>query len=162
MAVPDDSAAMRRTEELVTRARAELAWLRDDGYVESDANVIPGRFHLTFRGPHGQIVVSVHPGMSEIEIWLRPKGMSGYGWEMQEYLKARGLVAPHPRIDATSREAVERALDSHLNALKLLRDTELAGNWAAVDREGIADARRQREKIIDQIVRRAKAEPPER
>jgi hypothetical protein len=61
-----------------------------------------------------------------------------------------------------TREAVKRALDSHLNALKSLRDTELAGDWAAVDREGIADARRKREEIIDQIVRRAKTEPPER
>lgn len=142
---------------LLPQMRRNLSWLRDDGYRETDTQVLRSRFHLRFTGPHGRIIVTVNPGMSELEIWMRPAGMSGTGPAMQEYLQARGLPAPQQRIDGTSLAAVQRAVDDHAAALKLLRDKELAGDWSPLPDHAarIAESRARRAALINEIVQRA-------
>lgn len=76
------------------RMRARLAWLIEDGFTETDARVIPAQFQVAFRGPHAAISISVVPGMSEIDIFLKPRGAPGHGPALQDYLGARELRAP--------------------------------------------------------------------
>ena len=150
-----------RMNRLVRRVRRNLTWLLEDGYQEAKALILPSRFHLWFIGPYGQVIVSVNPGMSEIEIWLRPPDMDGHGPAMQEYLAARGLPVPSVRIDATRPEYVEVAIDAQTAALEQLRHHELAGDWTPLDRESsLRSAHAEREKVISEIVDRA-SKPPD-
>jgi hypothetical protein len=119
--------------------RTRLEWLIDDGFVETKARVLPAQFSLRFQGPRAAISISVIPGRSEIEIFLKRKDAPGHGPALREYLKARGLPAPSERIDATSVAAVDAAIDGHAAALKLLRHFELAGDWTPLDRSAALD-----------------------
>ncbi|HEX7300301.1 MAG TPA: hypothetical protein VF257_14990 [Solirubrobacteraceae bacterium] len=44
------------TPVLLEHARRQLAWLRDDGYEESNSLVVGSAFHLRFAGAHGELI----------------------------------------------------------------------------------------------------------
>jgi hypothetical protein len=78
---------------------------------------------------------------------------------MQEYLRARGLSAPDPRIDASTRASIERAVDVDAAALAVLRDQELARDWTVLERPHPTPCRKGRQNLVDQIVQRARRRP---
>jgi hypothetical protein len=140
--------------------RGRLGWLIEDGFVETKTRVLPAQFQLEFQGTNGAISISVVPGRSEIEIFLKPRNASGHGPALWEYLQARGLPAPSERIDATSDAAVDAAIDEHAAALKLLRHLELAGDWTPLDRPAaLADARQHREQLIERLIDTSRDDP---
>jgi hypothetical protein len=142
------------------RMRGRLQWLMEDGFVETKARVLPAHFALRFQGPRAAISISVIPGRSEIEIFLKERDASGHGPALWEYLEARGLPALSERIDATSDAAVDAAIDEHAAALKLLRHLELAGDWTPLDRSAaLADARKHREELIERLIDASRDHP---
>ena len=117
--------------ELLERMRANLAWLVDDGYRESNAIVDRSACHLRFDGPEARVHVTVDVGHRVIAMTLVPTGRSGPGPDVLEFLWARGMPVPRPAWSAGTMQA---AVDEHAAALKLLRGTELAGHWARLER----------------------------
>lgn len=118
------------SEAWLVHARRNLSWLLEDGYEETRVRVLRSRFLLEFSGPHGQVTVTVYPGMEAVQIWLRPRGRGAQRRSMWEYLNARGLKVPRrERIDTTSVASVNRAIDAYTESLEQLRDKELSGDW---------------------------------
>jgi hypothetical protein len=157
--MPADNPIPVDTQQLLSQTRAELAWLRDLGFVETKAMVLSSRFHLYFDGPSGDLIVTINPGMSAIEIWLRPPGGRGHGPSMQQYLRAHGFPEPDQRVDATSHEAAQRAVRANIQALRLLADHELAGNWTPLTQPEPGAKRRQMDELVTELVRRGQHPP---
>lgn len=118
-----------QSRDMLMRLRSRLRWLVRDGYQQTDVTVLASRFHVTFRVPHAQVTITGYPGMSDLEVWLRPAEGAGPELPMQHCLELRGLTALSQRIDGSSVETVHAAIDAHAAALKQLRQFELAGDW---------------------------------
>jgi hypothetical protein len=61
------------------RMRGRLGWLIEDGFAETKTRVLPAQFQLRFEGTHAAISISVVPGKSEIEIFLKRRQTPGHG-----------------------------------------------------------------------------------
>ena len=116
-------------ERVAQRTRQDLAWLVADGYEETDAQIDRRGCIMRFEGPNGKVSLTVF--RTELEIWIQPRG--GRRAEMQTYLRAHGLPAPNPIINADTPEKLDRAMTDHFGALATLRETELAGKFTPSD-----------------------------
>lgn len=54
------------------RARAELVWLVEDGYVETRAELERANFRLDYRSDECAVLIGVHLGMSEVNVRIGP------------------------------------------------------------------------------------------
>jgi hypothetical protein len=146
-------------EQLANRIRSDLAWLSEFGYVEDKAILASG-CSMWFKGPRGEIVVSI--GRGQFEIWLTPLGRPRA--QMQSYLKAHGLGAPRSLYltGLDTAEGLDSAFREQFGALELLRDSEVAGNsdvqpWRGTAQVHAAAHRRDFEQVTSRILARVRA-----
>jgi hypothetical protein len=123
---------------LFGRARSELAWLLEDGYAETRAELDGAGFTLEYRSDHGSALIGVALFKSEFVVFL---GSPSASWlsqdkvDLLDVLRTLGVSAPDvypPNL--ASREQLLEFLMGYLDGLKALRQDEIAGDWARYDR----------------------------
>jgi hypothetical protein len=136
-----------QSERLLPSFRAAFAWLGQMGFVETEAAVSPGLIALRFAGPSAQVGVSAELSRNELLIFVAP--VDEDYWERRVALESLLEAYGHP---VTLEQRVVPSTDDHwtavtaayADALRLLRDTALVGDWSKLDQaREITAARRK-------------------
>lgn len=130
------------SKQFLDVARASFAWLPNElGMRETKALVSSAAFQLFFDGPAGQVVLAGDLREREFSVDLAPPGSTSWNGEvsMQALLEVHGLPSAPGRIDGRYVSATIETIDANSQALRLLRDLELAGDWSKLK---LARARR--------------------
>jgi hypothetical protein len=137
----------------IAAARANLAWLLSEGFTEVKAKEGGASFSLYFVGPQARIMISVDLARgSEIDVFLGPPDQADATAPLNllrdervaldAILRARNHSPVGGYLTGRSVEERVQSLEHHLEALKLLRETELQGDWSK-----LAEAGRQGEML---------------
>ena len=84
-------------QAIFDRARRELAWLSEDMYTQTRAELDRASFALEYRSDHGAVLIGVHLAISEVEVRIGLPSitwLSGGGIDLLYALRRHGLPTP--------------------------------------------------------------------
>jgi hypothetical protein len=156
------------SERLLGLIVERLAWLEDDGFAVATRDARGSRLSLAYSSGRGRVTVSVEGGRGDIALWLAPPDQNdpqapidflrGPRVMMESLLQTHGLPCP-PGHWSRAADA-PAVVGNYLDALRQLRDRELAGDWSLYP-VAIEVAHSGRDAAFQYWIGRAVADDPE-